>query len=150
MSRNLDQVKRDTPSLLFTGGYLLLLGLASLGIGMLLDSYNASLLIWVGTLTITLHLAWAGTGAIAIAMVWVLVIIWVAVLIYATPKQTHLDPPVWAVSLMRLWIQGALYSVLLGFASHPLARWQLSRTQIFFTLLILTWSALGLGILIYP
>jgi hypothetical protein len=150
MSRNLDQVKRDTPSLLFTGGYLLLLGLASLGIGMLLDSYNASLLIWVGTLIITLHLAWAGTGAIALAMVWILIIIWVAVLIYATPKQTHLEPPAWAVSLMRLWIQGALYSVLLGFASRPLARWQLGRTQIFFTLLILTWSALGLGTLIYP
>jgi hypothetical protein len=150
MSRNLDQAKRDTPSFLFAGGYLLLLGLASLGIGMLLDSYNASLLIWAGTLIITLHLAWAGTGAIALAMVWVLIIIWVAALIYATPKQTHLDPPAWAVSLMKLWIQGALYSILLGFASRPLARWQLSRTQIFFTLLILIWSALGLGTLIYP
>jgi hypothetical protein len=150
MSRNLDQVKADMPSLLLTGGYLLLLGLASLGIGVLLDIYNASILIWIGTLTITLHLAWAGTGAIALAMVWVLIIIWVAAIIYATPKQTHLAPPAWAVSLMKLWIQGALYSVLLGFAARPLARWQLSRTQIFFTLLILTWSALGLGTLIYP
>jgi hypothetical protein len=83
-------------------------------------------------------------------MVWVLVLIWVAVLISATPKHTHLDPPSWALSLMRLWVQGALYSVLLGFASLPLARWQLTRTQVFFTLLILTWSGLGLGTLIYP
>jgi hypothetical protein len=150
MSRNLESFKRDIPSLMLTGGYLLLLGLASLGVGVLLDIYNASVLIWIGTLAITLHLAWAGTGAIALAMVWVLIVIWVAALIYATPKQTQLDPPTWAVSLMRLWVQGALYSVLLGFASRPLARWQLSRVQVFFTILILTWSALGLGTLIYP
>jgi hypothetical protein len=117
---------------------------------MLLDIYNASILIWVGTLAITLHLAWAGTGAIALAMVWVLILIWVAAIIYALPKQTHMDPPAWALSLMRLWVQGALYSALLGFASRTLARWQLSRTQVFFTLLILTWSGLGLGTLIYP
>jgi hypothetical protein len=150
MSRNLDQFKCNMPSLILTGGYLLLLGMASFGVGVLLDIYNASILIWVGTLAITLHLAWAGTGAIALAMVWVLIVIWVAALIYATPKQTHMDPPSWAVSLMKLWVQGALYSVLLGFASRPLARWQLSRTQVFFTLLILTWSALGLGALVYP
>ena len=150
MSRNLDRFKHDTPALILTGGYLLLLGLAALGIGILLDIYNASILIWIGTLAITLHLAWAGTGAIAIAMVWILIVIWVAAIIYAVPKQTHMDPPAWALSLMRLWAQGALYSVLLGFASRPLSRWHLSRTQVFFTLLILTWSGLGLGTLIYP
>jgi hypothetical protein len=150
MSRNTEQFKRDVPALILTGGYLLLVGLAALWIGILLDIYNASTLIWVGTLVITLHLAWAGTGAIAIAMVWVLIVIWVAAIIYAVPKQTHMDPPVWALSLMRLWVQGALYSVLLGFAPRPLARWQLSRTQIFFTLLILTWSGLGFGAFIYP
>jgi membrane-bound ClpP family serine protease len=150
MSYNLDQFKHDMPSLILAGGYLLLLGLVSLGVGIVLDVYNASILIWLGTLAITLHLAWAGTGAIALAMVWVLIVLWIAVLIYATPKETQLKPPAWAVSLMRLWVQGALYSVLLGFASRPLERLQLSRTQVFFTLLILTWSGLGLGTLIYP
>jgi hypothetical protein len=150
MSHNLARFKRDMPSLILAGGYLLLLGLVSLGVGVVLDVYNASSLIWVVTLAITLHLAWAGTGAIALAMVWILIVLWIAVLIYATPKGTQLRPSPWAVSLMRLWVQGTLYSVLLGFASRFLERWQLSRTQVFFTLLILTWSALGLGTLIYP
>ncbi len=150
MSRNLDRFKHDMPALILTGGYLLLLGLAALSVGVVLDIYNASILIWIGTLAITLHLAWAGTGAIALAIVWVLILIWVAAIIYATPKQTHMYPPAWAFSLMRLWIQGTLYSVWLGFAPRLLAPWQLSRIQVFFTLLILAWSGLGLGTLIYP
>jgi hypothetical protein len=150
MSRNIVQSKHDVLSLILTGGYLLLLGLAAFGIGVVLDAYNASSLIWLITLAITVHLAWAGTGAIAIAMVWILILIWVAVFIYATPKQVQLDPPTWAISLIKLWVQGTLYAVLSGFAPRLLARWGLKQTQVFLILLILVWSALGTGTLIYP
>jgi hypothetical protein len=147
---NLVRSKRDVLSLILTSGYLLLLGLAAFGIGVVLDIYNASSLIWLVTLAITVHLAWAGTGAIALAMVWVLILIWVAVLIYATPKQVQLDPPTWAVSLIKLWIQGTFYAVLSGFAPRLLGRWGLKQNQVFLILLILVWSALGTGTLIYP
>jgi hypothetical protein len=150
MIRNLDRSKRDILLLILTSGYLLLLGLAAFGIGIVLDSYNASSLIWLVTLAITVHLAWAGTGAIALAMVWVLILVWVAVFIYATPKQVQLDPPTWAISLIKLWVQGGLYAVLSGFAPRLLAHWGLKQTQVFLILLILVWSALGLGTLIYP
>jgi hypothetical protein len=150
MIRNLVRSKRDVLSLILTSGYLLLLGLAASGIGVMLDIYNASSLIWLITLGITVHLAWAGTGAIALAMVWVLILIWVAVVIYATPNQVQLDPPTWAISLIKLWVQGVLYVVLSGFAPRLFARWGLKQTQVFLILLILVWSALGTGTLIYP
>jgi hypothetical protein len=150
MIRNLVRSKRDVLSLILTSGYLLLLCLAAFGIGVVLDTYNASSLIWLVTLAITVHLAWAGTGAIALAMVWVLILIWVAVIIYATPKQVQLDPPTWAISLIKLWVQGVLYVVLSGFAPRLLAHWRLKQTQVFLILLILIWSALGTGMLVYP
>jgi hypothetical protein len=150
MIRNLVRSKRDLLPLILTSGYLLLLGLAAVGIGAVLDIYNASSLIWLVTLAITVHLAWAGTGAIPLAMVWALILIWIAVFIYATPNHVQLDPPTWAVSLMKLWVQGAIYAVLSGFAPRLLAGWGLRQTQVFLILLILTWSALGLGTLIYP
>jgi hypothetical protein len=150
MIRNLVRSKRDVLSLILTGGYLLLLGVTAFGIGIVLDTYNASSVIWLITLAITAHLAWTGTGAIALAIVWVLILIWVAVMIYATPKQVQLDPPAWAISLLKLWVQGVLYAVLSGFAPRLLAGWGLKQTQVFLILLILAWSALGTGALIYP
>jgi hypothetical protein len=145
MISGLNWFKHNIPSLMLTIGYLVVLGLAALGVGMVLDIYNASRLIWLGTFAITVHLAWAGTGAIALAMVWILILIWVAALIFATPKQSPMIPTVWAISLMKLWLLGTLYTMLLGFASRPLTRWGLNRIQSFTILLIFAWSALGLG-----
>jgi hypothetical protein len=143
--------KRTMQEWIGIGGYMLLLSLIALTVGATLDIYRASPLIWVITLVIIVHLVWNGTGAIAVAMTWVISLIWIAVLITATPYDAPMRiGPHWAMALAGLWLQGILYILLLGFAQSVLAPLRWRRRQTFWLLLGLSWGALGLGAWITP
>lgn len=133
------------------GGYLVLLGLTALTLGATLDVYQAAPLIWFITLAMILHLAWNGTSAIAVAIVWVISVIWIAVLVTATPYGAPVKTgSQWAMALVGLWLQGIIYALLLGFAQSVLASLRWRRVQTFWLLLGLSWGALGLGAWITP
>jgi hypothetical protein len=133
-----------------TVAYLIVLWLGYVAIGWLLAVYDVPALIWVGTLAATMHLAWAGTAAIAMGMVWVVTLISMAAFVYAIPAYLRSqDGQDWAMSLFKLWGRGIIFVLMLGFANRFLAPWQLKRSHSFWILVGLTWSALGLGAIIY-
>jgi hypothetical protein len=143
--------KRTIQEWMGIGGYLVLLGLTALTVGTTLDIYQASPLIWFITLAMTLHLVWNGTGAIAVAIVWVISLIWIAVLVTATPYGAPVKTgSQWAIALVGLWLQGILYTSLLGFAQFVLAPLRWRRGHTFWLLLGLSWGAMGLGAWIAP
>lgn len=126
--------------------HLLGLGLSALMIGAILRLYEASGLIWVGTLAVTLHLAWAETAAIAVAMVWLIAVIWMAVLSSAMPHRAPMvDGRDWAMMLGKFWLLGTVYTLLMGYVGQSLAPWRLKRTFGFWLRLGVAWGALGLG-----
>jgi hypothetical protein len=143
-------VQGQLPKIARTGAYLLVLWLGYLVAGRLLAVYNVPPVLWLGTFLATLHLAWAGTGAIAVGMVWVLVLIWIAAIGYAMPVHIQsLDGRPWAISIFLLWARGIILVLMLAFSHRFLEPWNLRRTDAFWFLVGLVWSALGLGGLIY-
>jgi hypothetical protein len=132
------------------GMYVLLLGLMACNLGMVLTAYSISPLVWLGTLAVTIHLAWAGSAAIAPAMVWLLALMWIAMLIHALPQQMqNVHDQVWALALLKLWIQSGLAIIMVAFARWGLTPWRLQRLPSFGLILGLTWSGLGMGFYMY-
>jgi hypothetical protein len=87
----------------------------------------------------------------AVAIVWVISVIWIAVLVTATPYGAPVKTgSQWAMALAGLWLQGIIYALLLGFAQSVLASLRWRRVQTFWLLLGLSWGALGLGAWITP
>jgi hypothetical protein len=144
------QKKYGALACLGSGIYVLLLWLMACHLGMGLNAYSVSPLIWLGTLAVTIHLAWAESAAIAPAMVWLLALMWVATLTHALPQQMHsVIAQVWAMSLLKVWVQSGLVIIMVACARRGLNPWQLRHIPSFGFIVGLIWSGLGTGFYIY-
>lgn len=113
--------------------------------GVMLNAFQASWVIWFGTLLMTVHLCWAGTAAIALAVAWVVVTIWTAAILGSTPLPIYFNGSSWALILIGAWLLATAFIVLLGFARRPIRQLGLKPIHGFWALLGLTWSALAIG-----
>ncbi|GAB4232234.1 MAG: hypothetical protein Kow00121_60380 [Elainellaceae cyanobacterium] len=135
-------------------GYLVLLILGFLSVGWLLAAFQVSWLIWLGTMAITLHLAHAGTDAIAIATAWIATIISIGAVIKAWAPIWDSRVPwenarLWASGLLLIWLGTTTTGLLLAFAQQPLRSLNWDTNVCSRSLLVLTWSAMACGWLLY-
>jgi hypothetical protein len=113
--------------------------------GVMLNAFQASWVVWLGTLLMTVHLCWAGTAAIALAVAWVVATMWTAAILGSTPLPIYFNGSSWALILIGAWLMATGFIMLLGFARKPIQQLGLKPVHGFWTLLGLTWSALAMG-----
>ena len=111
----------------------------------MLNAFQASWVVWLGTLLMTVHLCWAGTAAIALAVAWVVATMWTAAILGSTPLPIYFNGSSWALILIGAWLMATVFIVLLGFARKPVQQLGLKPIHGFWALLGLTWSALAVG-----
>jgi hypothetical protein len=113
--------------------------------GVMLNAFQASWVVWLGTLLMTVHLCWAGTAAIALAVIWVVATMWTAAILGSTPLPIYFNGSSWALILIGAWLMATGFIMLLGFARKPIQQLGLKPGHGFWALLGLTWSALTVG-----
>jgi hypothetical protein len=113
--------------------------------GVLLNAFQASWVVWLGTLLMTVHLCWAGSAAIALAVSWAVATMWAAAILGAKPLPIYFTGSSWALILLAVWFMAIAFIVLLGFARKPIRQLGLKPIHGFWALLGLTWSALTVG-----
>jgi hypothetical protein len=134
--------------------YLALLLLGYGFAGWLLAAFQAPWLIWLGTLAACLHLVRSQVAAIALASSWVVLLISAASVLKAwAPVWDRRVPfeqaPLWAESLLLIWLGAIGLVILLAFAHAAMQQIGCRGKQILYRLLILVWGALGAGKLFY-
>jgi hypothetical protein len=139
---------------LVIGGYLIVLLLGYGFVGWLLAAFQAAWPIWLGTFAITLYLICAGPAAIAFSQSWIVSIMTLAAVLKSwTPAWGSQVPfeqaQLWAKGLLLIWLAAISLAVLLGFASTVLQPWKLNARLTRYSLILLLWTALGLGGLAY-
>lgn len=139
---------------LFIGGYLIVLVLGYGLIGWLLAAFQATWPVWFGTLAVTLYLICSGPAAIALSQSWIVGIMTLAAVLKSwTPVWGSQVPfeqaQLWAKGLLLIWLAAISLAVLLGFASTILQPWKLNPRLTRSSLVLLLWTALGLGGLAY-
>ncbi|MEE3716415.1 hypothetical protein V2H45_06635 [Tumidithrix elongata RA019] len=118
--------------------------------GWILADYNASWIVWLGTIAVALHLSKAGTAAIAVATTWIVLLVGIGALTWSYPKHFPIGgAKAVAWSLILVWIYALLMVLLLAFANRPIQAIGLTKKQGFYCLVILTWTSLLLGWLVY-
>jgi hypothetical protein len=113
--------------------------------GVMLNAFQASWAVWLGTLLMTVHLCWAGTAAIALAVAWVVATMWTAAILGSVPLPIYFNGSSWALILIGAWLMATVFIMLLGFARKPIQQLGLKPVHGFWALLGLTWSALAVG-----
>lgn len=140
--------------MLLSGGYLAVLCLGYGFAGWLLAAFQVSGPIWLGTFAMSLHLIYSGVAAIVLSCSWVVLIMLVAAILKAWApiwnSQIPLEQPqLWAKGLLFIWFGAIALIVLLAFARSGFNQLGWSERQSAYGLVLLIWSALGIGGLIY-
>jgi hypothetical protein len=130
--------------------YLGVLLLGYLSAGWLLAAFQVPWVIWLGTLGVSLHLVKVRTNALALASAWIVALVSIAAVLKAwTPLwDSHLPlehAQSWALGLLLIWLWAHCLALLLAFAKKPVQKLGLRLTQTDRGLIILIWTAMGLG-----
>jgi hypothetical protein len=90
-------------------------------LGVILAAYELSIWGWLGTIACVFHLAWAGSGAIPMAMGWMIFVLTLAAYAYAEPQLfVWQSGPLWATSLIVLWVVGSIIIFALAHGTQTL------------------------------
>lgn len=128
------------------GRSLVSLAFSLVCLGIVLAAYEVSVWGWLGTLACACHLAWAGSGAIPMAMGWMIFVLTLAAYTYAEPQlfMWH-SGPLWATSLIVLWVVSSIIIFALAHGSQRLEWTGWSQTKRSRTMAAIACLSLGAG-----
>ncbi|HEY9645435.1 MAG TPA: hypothetical protein V6C88_03645 [Chroococcidiopsis sp.] len=142
--------KRGVGVLVQTNLYLGLLWLAYGGVGWLLCAYRSSIMVWLGTLVMTLYLVWVGVNAIALASIWVVAVLSLSAIRHAwlwripRPSYYGVEP----FTLLVIWLL-ALGLVVLTAMMHQQLRQRCDRLQTFVRMIVPIGIGVVCGVVLY-
>lgn len=138
--------------------YLGFLFVGFMGIGWLMAAFDVPWVVWLITIFLIFYLCKTGVDGIALSSAWVVSFVSVGAVLKSWPTVWNSEIPykaanLWATGLLGIWIGAIALVWLLANASSAMqpivTRLGMQGQKTQHLLLALTWSALGLGWMIY-
>jgi len=123
-------------------------------LGWLMAAFQVPWPIWLGTLSVTLHLICSGPAAIVLSEAWVVGVMFVAAAskAWADVWGSHVpdeNAQLWAKGLLLIWIGLTGLVFLLAFAGSALDKLGFRRSYRFYSFTSLVWGVMVGGWLYY-